>query len=99
LRIGKAHDGAVITNIRPGYPGWWTGPDYVTPELYLEERFDEAQAAVQKKTYDERKKRFLIDSELRELGIAEIFKFAGSPEEVMLSGARLAGIFANVDAP
>lgn len=93
LRAGKAHDGEIITNIRPGYGGgWWTGPDWGVPELYLEEWMGSAQVAAQEKGYSERRERFILHSELRELGIAEILKFAGAPQEVMLAGARLAEI-------
>jgi hypothetical protein len=93
LRAGKAHDGELITKIRPGYGGgWWTGPNWSTPSSDLRQGMTEGQITTEQKKFNERKERFILDSGLRELGIAEILKFAGAPEEVMLAGARLAGI-------
>jgi hypothetical protein len=93
LLVGKVRQGQAIVTIRPGVGGsWWTGPKWSVPSLYLTESMGESQIAVQEKDYNKHKERFLLNSELRELGIAEILKFAGAPYEVMLAGARFAKI-------
>jgi hypothetical protein len=92
LRAGKAHDGEVIVNIRPGDGSWWTGPAWEAPRVRIECWMGANYVAVQHKAYNEQKERFLLRSELRELGIADILKFSGSPEEVMRAGGRIAGI-------
>jgi hypothetical protein len=86
LRAGKAHDGWIIAEARPGWGGksgkWFTGPSPVVPGLYLESWMGSDQVEVQKKAYNKRKEHFLASSQLRELGIAEILKFAGAPGEM-----------------
>ncbi len=99
LRAGKAQDGVMLVQIRPGSGGWWTGPRWTAPRLFLSHRMYENQIGIQELHYETSKERFLINSELRELGIAEILKFAEAPEEVMLAGARIAGICCRCGRP
>jgi hypothetical protein len=88
LRVGKDHDGEVLVSVRPGTGGWWTGPRLVAPSPvyngWNKERWQ--------KEYDQKVNGYILYSQLRDLGVAEIMKFSGSPEEVMRAGARIAGI-------
>jgi Family of unknown function (DUF6011) len=92
LRAGKGHDGETLVEIRPGSGGWWTGPNWSPTTLCLQHYMNEEAITNQKQKYQEEKTLFLIHCELRELGILEILKFAGAPEEVMRAGGRIAGI-------
>jgi hypothetical protein len=52
LRAGKAHNGLLITSLRPGSGArWWTGPEWTVPHLHLREWMKEVQVANQEKVY------------------------------------------------